>query len=313
MKPALFCIVLSALLLLTVCACGRKPEPAPEVSGEPKEITSFRFTHRGSETSQCFVYAMEATEEGVRLYYEGLYLGGPIVDCMIDELALSQLEVLARNNRLDNWDGFSKKAKNGSDGTGFNLSILYADGSSVYAEGSNRFPDGYTESKEAICELFEYLIEQYGETVPEDGANTNRTDPDAPKEIASDELKALHMRFFCMDSEGDGDKDGAYSFDLRQDEAEQWVLTVSGTREGAAVVNEEVAVSAQALIQEYDLAAQNGVYDVTAGLPPEYMPCDVSAVYASGEELYFTYDGEPETEWYAAFRDLFLQALAEAE
>lgn len=310
MKPYLILGILSALLLFTVCACGR--EQPPEVSGEPKEIASFRFTHRGSETSQCFVYAMEATGEGVRLYYEGLYLGGPIVDCVVDEFALGQLEVLVRNSRLDSWDGFSKKGKHVSDGTGFSLSILYADDTSVFAEGSNSFPDGYTESKEAICELFEYLIEQYGEENPVDGGNTTRIDPDAPKTITSDELTSLRMSFFCLDSEDDA-KSGVYSFELLQNNEAQWVLTVSGTQDGTAVVSEEVAAGAQALIRQYELAAQNGVYDVTAGLPPEYMPCEVSAVYASGEELYFTYDGDPETEWYTAFRDLFLQALAEAE
>ena len=120
------------------------------------------------------------------------------------------------------------------------------------------------------------------------------------------------LSFFCLDSEDDA-KSGVYSFELLQNDETQWVLTVNGTQDGTTVVREEVAADAQALIRQYDLAEQNGVYDVTAGLPPEYMPCAVSAVYASGEELQFTYDGDPETEWYAAFRDLFLQALAEAE
>ena len=160
MKVYLIAGAMCAALLGLLCGCSG--EQAPAKSSEPKEIASFRFTHRGSETSQCFVYAMEAGADGVRLYTEGLYLGGSVVDCIIDETALEELETMVWNHGLDQWDGFSKKAKDVSDGTGFYLSIFYADETFVSAEGSNRFPDGYAEAKAEICELFERLIDQYG-------------------------------------------------------------------------------------------------------------------------------------------------------
>jgi len=306
MKPYLILGMLAAVLLL-LCACGGRN--APEVSGEPKELAAFSFTKRGAESSQCVLYSMEATEDGVRLYTEGLYSGGPVVDRMADEAALTQLAVLVRNHRLDRWDGFSQKAQNVSDGTGFTLCILFSDGTSVSAEGNNRFPDGYAETEKAICELFEYLTDRYGDTAQEDGGHTIRTDPDAPKTIVSEELVRLSMEFYCSDTEHEA-RTGVYAFELKQ-EGDQWELSVAKCRNGTAVVDSTVPARAETLIREYNLISLNGLYDVTAALPVEYMPCSVSAEYASGEILYFTQDGDPETEWYRAFRDLFLGALAE--
>lgn len=305
MKPYLILAVLAVFLLLAGC----KGEKAPEVSGEPKEITSFRFTHRGSDTSQCFVYAMEASSEGVRFYTEGLYSGGPVVDCTVEALALSQLEVLARNHRLDRWDGFSKKASNVSDGTDFALSILYADGSAVSAEGSNRFPDGFAETKEAICELFAYWMERCAEEAPIDGGNTTRVDPEAPKTIVSKEITALSTSFFCLDAD-DPAQGAHYAFRLTPDGDGKWTLSVSAPTEGSVTVDESVLREVQTLIDDYALAGSNGLYSVTAGLPVEYTPCFLSVDYASEEHLEFTVDGDPEAGWCAALRTYFLNILS---
>lgn len=86
-------IVISSVLVIVLCACAKtnKPIQQPEEilpEGEPMEITSFSFTHTGMSTEECFLYSVEQTEDGVRLYTEELFSGGFIVDTIIEEPVL---------------------------------------------------------------------------------------------------------------------------------------------------------------------------------------------------------------------------------
>ena len=50
---------------------------------------------------------------------------------------------------------------------------------------------------------------------------------------------------------------------------------------------------------------KNGYNRVTAGLPPEFFVYSTTVRYASGEELYFRMNNDPDAEWAAALYDLF--------
>ena len=128
------------------------------------EIRFFSFSHRGMSAADCYLYSAEKAETGVRLYTEDMYYGGRTVDVLIEDPLLDQLGELAEEYGIQSWDGFDKVDKNVLDGTGFTLSITYADGRSVRANGNNVFPDGYEDAKAGICALFEELIDQYSET-----------------------------------------------------------------------------------------------------------------------------------------------------
>lgn len=155
------------ILMITLCGCGKKEvlvqSPKETLKQEEAmEITLFSFTHTGMSTKECFLYSAEQTEAGIRLYTEELFSGGVIVDRIVEEDILKKLGEIAGKYRLDRWNGFDKSKKQVKDGNTFSLSITLADGNTISAHGSNRFPDGYSDAKQEICELFEDLIDQYG-------------------------------------------------------------------------------------------------------------------------------------------------------
>lgn len=146
---------------------------------------------------------------------------------------------------------------------------------------------------------------------PISGGNTEYTDPDAPKTIASREITAFRTGFWYRDAR-DESANGKYTFEIDEDRNGEWILTVSGVFQGSTTVDEATLNRVQELIDEYELVELNGWYSVTAGLAPEYSPCSMTAEYASGERLTFTCDGDPATPWYAAFWDCFIQKFINA-
>lgn len=142
------------------------------------------------------------------------------------------------------------------------------------------------------------------------GGITDQTDPSAPKVIESKELTLFSTAFYLTDRY-DSSRDGFYSYKLSSNEQGQLVLKTSSPSEIEIPVDSSVFVGVQEIIDRFELVKSNGVYRVTAGLPPEYSPWSVHAVYASGETLDFYENGDPYGEWSAAFKDFFDQILVE--
>ena len=152
--------LLALLLVAGLCACGMIKGGGQEDG--TVEFVSFSFTHTGMSTDECYLYSVQQTEEGVRLYTEELFSGGQIVDTVIDEPVLEQLSGIAEKYRMIRWDGFDKKNRRVSDGSRFVLSAELSDGRTISASGSNKFPEGYADAEQEIRTLFEDLIGKYG-------------------------------------------------------------------------------------------------------------------------------------------------------
>lgn len=155
------------------------------------------------------------------------------------------------------------------------------------------------------------------ENLPEDppicGDRTHRIDEAAPTTIVSKEITAFSASFYYTDQYEDGIfREGKYSFVIEESENREWILTMSGPFQASTVVEKEVLADVQEILDKYQLAESNGLYSVTAGLPPEFTPCALSVEYASGEQLAFTMDGDPGVLWYTAFLDYFLQVFIDA-
>ena len=140
------------------------------------------------------------------------------------------------------------------------------------------------------------------------GGTTDKTDPDAPKEIVSKEISDFYVTFFLEGEWSPGREYMQYEFVVKPDE--NGVLTASETGIGiSAPADAEFLASLQDIIDKYDLAESNGVYRVTAGLPPEFQWCNLTVNYRSGETLTFTTNNNPDAEWikdtYLLFADLF--------
>lgn len=318
MKSNLLRIIL-LLGLALLCGCtANHPTNSPqqteiEPGGEPMDITAFSFQHGASLADECYLFKLTKDGDSVRLYAEELFSGGRIVDTMIEDDVLDQLGELMGTYHVDRWDGFDKNNKHVMDGSSFTLSVTLADGSTISAHGSNAFPDNYSEVSDAIRTMYETFTEQYalndGTQDPLDGAHTESLDPDAPKTIASTEIIALSARFFCPDV--DNPSQGShYAFQILPDDNGGWILSSSAPTENRSSVDQSVLQEVQSLISTYDLASFNGLYSVTAGLPPEFSPASLSVDYASGEHLEFTVDGDPDFLWCAAFKELLLNILS---
>ncbi len=140
------------------------------------------------------------------------------------------------------------------------------------------------------------------------GGTTDNTDPNAPKTIKSKTITVYRANFYLEGEWSRTKRDREFSFVIARNDKD--VLTVSEeelkiSRTADTALLEEL----QKIIDEEKLVQKNGVYRVTAGLPPPYQPCSVSVLYASGEKLTFTENNDPEAKWaqktYMAFARWF--------
>ena len=145
------------------------------------------------------------------------------------------------------------------------------------------------------------------EPEPIDGGTTYWEDPDAPKAIESREITGFYAAFYLSER---WNAEEIHDFEFRVTRGEDGVLTASEAISGVCLPADEALLSAlQRVIDAYGLASRNGVYDVTAGLPPEYQERTLRVDYASGECLRFTVNNDPYAEWaeevYTVFADWF--------
>lgn len=142
------------------------------------------------------------------------------------------------------------------------------------------------------------------EAVPIDGGVTDRTDHHAPKTIVSKNITEFYFHFFLFDEEISSGEGAVHIFTI---EREGSVLMAVDAKTGIRFpADKKLLKKLQAIIDKYDLAKKNGIYQVTAGLPVEYQPCDFTAGYASGEILHFTMDNDPDAQWAKDIYQLFV-------
>ncbi len=144
-------------------------------------------------------------------------------------------------------------------------------------------------------------------TRPESGGTTDKTDLQAPKEIKSKEITDFYASFY-LDNRWASEDQHDFVFKVTKDEKD--VLTASESNSGIShPADQELLDALQKVVDEHHLAHNNGVYKVTAGLPPEYQERSVTILYASGEKLNFTVNNDPVAEWaedfYTVFADWF--------
>lgn len=142
------------------------------------------------------------------------------------------------------------------------------------------------------------------------GGKIDNTNENAPKEIVSTTLTSFSCSFY---------RDG---YDLKRDNG-FYELSAIVNMDGsvtitAMITGEEAAVTLpdtvfmeelQKIIEEEQLALKNGVYRYTAGLPEEFTPSMVDAVYESGETISFYEEGDPEASWTGKLIILMLSYL----
>lgn len=142
------------------------------------------------------------------------------------------------------------------------------------------------------------------------GGTVDHSDPDAPKEIQSDDLVFLSVSFFRYE-EVETEREGAeYHFELRKEDGKV-TLSEDECYKISCEVEEEVLAGAQKIIRQYDLVLNNGTDRYTRGIVPEYGPFSLTADYASGEKLYFHMNIDPYEDWTWAFLKYFRRVFAD--
>ncbi|MBO4835824.1 MAG: hypothetical protein J5483_06900 [Lachnospiraceae bacterium] len=142
------------------------------------------------------------------------------------------------------------------------------------------------------------------------GGTVDHSDPNAPKEIQSDELVFFEVSFYRYE-EVETEKDGAeYHFELKKEDG-TCILSEDECYQISCEVDEKVFAEVQKIIREYDLISYNGTDRYKKGIVPEYGPFSLSAKYASGESLYFHMNIDPNEDWTWAFLKYFRRVFAD--
>ena len=137
------------------------------------------------------------------------------------------------------------------------------------------------------------------------GGTTVKTDENAPKEIVSKDITGMDVGIRVI-TRWTNDRDGEEEYHFVVENDENGVLTVNETEHGLShAADEEILKDIQGIIDKNKLALDNGVYEVTAGLPPEFQPRTFEVNYASGEKLSFTVNNDPEALWAEEMFDAF--------
>ncbi len=141
------------------------------------------------------------------------------------------------------------------------------------------------------------------EPEPVCGGRTEHTDETAPKQITSREITGFHTNLFLA-TRKNVEEGNLFEFEIREDGQGQ-MIACEKQLQMEHVADEELLTGLLDVIDTYHLASFNGIYDVTAGLPPEYQERFFTVDYASGEKLSFTEDNDPYSRWETAIYDLF--------
>lgn len=140
------------------------------------------------------------------------------------------------------------------------------------------------------------------------GGTTDMTDHNAAKVIYSKEIRCLSADFALTGEWVSGTDFAKCDFEIKPDESGT-LIACEREMNLSFEADTELLTKLQSIIDEQKLAGKNGLYRVTAGLPPEYQPCTLKVDYASGERLTFTENNDPDAAWakqmYLAFADWF--------
>ena len=143
---------------------------------------------------------------------------------------------------------------------------------------------------------------------PIDGGSTTYIDENAPKEIASKDITYFEALFYS-NTRWSGEDDYDFHFIVSSDSGA--MISSEETRHISVPASSDLLDSLQEVIDKYNLVKMNGIYDVTAGLAPEYFPGGLTVKYASGKELHFTTDNNPYALWSEEMYDIFAAWFSE--
>ena len=137
-----------------------------------------------------------------------------------------------------------------------------------------------------------------------DGGNTYHIDENAAKVINSKNIKEFYLNAY-FGTRFDINDNHFFEFEIKDNELKENKTSQKTT------INNQLLISLQEIVDKYNLVSNNGLYDVTSGLPPEYAPSTLEIIYDSNEVLTYTIDNNPYLKCNEDIYDLFAKQFEE--
>jgi hypothetical protein len=138
------------------------------------------------------------------------------------------------------------------------------------------------------------------------GGTVDNSDPKAPKVFESKNIIEFDVHCGCYNRIFSSGFEFVDFSVKRESEGGQFILTARGYK---LETDKEFLDRIQEVIDKNKLTSYNGVARYTQGLPPEYQPYNLTAVYDTGERLHFYIKGEPHSDWCLGLRKVLCNEL----
>lgn len=143
------------LLLPSGCIGGGSDGGNTDLLGGKREMKDFvklSFAHNGMSSYDNYNLELEVIDGKKLVRVVGI--GAEPYEKEADARIYDALKALMLDSDVPNWDGFNKVDNNVLDGSGFSLTVTFADGTKLNAHGSNDFPKGYSLFHRGINKIF---------------------------------------------------------------------------------------------------------------------------------------------------------------
>ena len=157
-RAILLCLLLGAAFLMCSCQKPVPNEKPPSAQNIPiAALTEFSFSENGSYFKRVQGYEFRSEGEKNTAYFHMANEDEPY-PIPVDRAWVDTLTGFIPQYGMMAWDGFSGSDSMLLDGTHFDVSFSFADGTSVHASGYGKFPAGYSEASAAIDAHFIKLL-----------------------------------------------------------------------------------------------------------------------------------------------------------
>ena len=125
-------------------------------------LKSFSYSYSGTIGGNDYIYNVSEEDGKVTFEYTSMeYTGNDPYSMEVDHKVLDDLYQLYLDQRIAEWNGYTKYATNVLDGDGFSLMMEFGDGDRFFASGSNAYPERYFD----FCSKMEEILKPYAEEV----------------------------------------------------------------------------------------------------------------------------------------------------
>ncbi len=195
MRNILLLIILIMCTSITGGACNKKNN----IEDTPR-IAHFEFSHIGTIGGDSHVFIVDVNGDSATFKAEGMMYRDFELACELSKEEVDRLNDICMVCKKYNWNGYHGNDRYVLDGSGFELTIKYDDGTRLSAEGMNAEPEGYSDFERPMYDLLRPKVDSLIANMKTKHMATH----------GAEELESIDVKFFNADD----DKD-SYTFSLQ--------------------------------------------------------------------------------------------------